>query len=157
MEGNRYFQYGFDFMISRRYDDAENPFREAARQHRASGGANETLFRYGEMPFGGDREGFFAIYANGDSLETWQSAERQQDALYEAIARRLGALGITTSMELGDPRHNDSDIELYDPEGETIGILGGMSISGGTKDPRSAHVTSWGVNDFPEVDLTKYQ
>ena len=149
------FHYEFDFMISRQYEDSENPFREAARVYKAHEGLNEDNFKYGEIPFRGGGNGFFAVYANDGNMEAWNTAEAERDILYETIIRHLGELGVTVSMGLDDPRHDDRDIELYGLEGETIGILSGMSLSSGIPDPRSSRATHWGASPFPEVDLTK--
>lgn len=152
-EGFRYFNHDFDFMVSAT-PEADNVFRQAARMHREEEGEGlNPTFKYGEMPYSNNTKGYFAIYAEGLQARTWVEAEAQQDALFDKIVTHLGRLGVTLLNR--DYVDHDGDVSLVDGDGHRIAILSGKGMTGGDNNPDNGSVHSWGVNVFPEVELTK--
>lgn len=154
-EGFRYFNHDFDFMVRGGMSDTtDNVFREAARMHLEDEGERlNPTFKYGEMPYSNNTKGYFAIYAEGLQARTWVEAGAQQDILFDKIVTHLGRLGITLLNR--DYVDHDGDISLVDGDGRQIAILSGKGIAGGDDNPDNGTVHSWGVNVFPEVNLTK--
>lgn len=152
-EGFRYFNHDFDFMVSGT-PEAGNVFRQAARMHLEEEGEGlNPSFKYGEMPYSNNTRGYFAIYAEGVQARTWVEAEARQDAFFDTIVTHLGRLGVT--MLNRDYVDHDGDVSLVDADGHQIAILSGKGIAGGSDNPDNSIVHSWGVNAFPEVNLTK--
>lgn len=151
-EGLKYINYDFDFMVSGT-PEADNVFRQAARMHREEEGEGlNPTFKYGEMPYS-ENDGYFAIYAQAQQARSMVEAGEYQDILFDKIVTQLGRLGVTLLNR--DYVDHDGDISLVDGDGRKVAILGGMGIVGGGDNPEYDAVRSWGVNVFPELDLTK--
>ena len=125
----------------------ENVFKDVAQQLHAE----ESLEHGSELYYGEhviDDGRFFALYAEAHTTRTFSEMGEYQDDLYDRIVKELGALGLTVTA-LSQP---DDDTYVKTGEGDVVGIVSGMSISGGL-----GNILRWGINEFPRVDLTKDQ
>lgn len=150
----KYINYDFDFMVRGDVPGEDGIFRRAAQMHlQEEGELLNPTFKYGEKPYSGHRDGYFAIYAEAQQVYSWAEAEVQQEILFDKIVTHLGRLGVTLLNR--DYCDHDGDMTLVDSEGKYIGIFGGRGMSGGNNDPNNGAVSHWGVNAFPEVNLTR--
>lgn len=153
-EGSKYINYDFDFMVSNDTPGTNSLFRRAARMHlEAEGASLNPTFKYGEMTYAGNTKGYFAIYAEAQKVYSWEEAEALQEVLFDKIVTNLGRLGLTLLNR--DYIDHNGEMTLVDDDGRRIAILGGRGACGGNDDPKNGTVSHWGVNVFPEVDLTQ--
>ncbi|UTX51664.1 hypothetical protein KI440_01800 [Candidatus Saccharibacteria bacterium TM7i] len=153
-EGLKYINYDFDFMVSDSAPGVNTVFRRAALMHlKEEGESLNPTFKYGEMTYSGKVNGYFAIYAEAQQVYSWAEAEARQEVLFDKIVTSLGRLGLTLLNR--DYSDHDGDMTLVDTEGSRVAILGSRGACGGNDDPLNGVVRYWGVNAFPEVDLTK--
>lgn len=153
-EGLRYIHCDFDFMVDGEGAGTDNVFRRAARMYTQDEGEHlNATFKYGEKPYSANGDGYFAIYAEVHQVHSWAEAEARHEQLFDKIVTNLGSLGLTLLNR--DYQDHDGDMTLIDTSGQRLAILGGQGMSGGNNDQQNSTVQHWGVNDFPEVRLTK--